>query len=125
MQSAEEASQAVQQIEAKFLVLDRSCLQQWPDLKQCCPSLQLQVLLGPGFNHPASINAEKVLILAGQNPRLDFYWGPDSVALICFTSGILCLCMMHILISAEGLVFLLDVESTNIFHKLTLFQFIV
>jgi len=53
MQSAEEASQAVQQIEAKFLVLDRSCLQQWPDLKQCCPSLQLQVLLGPGFNHPA------------------------------------------------------------------------
>ncbi|KAH8967731.1 hypothetical protein BDL97_03G091600 [Sphagnum fallax] len=85
--SAEEASQAVQQIEAKFLVLDRSCLQQWPDLKQCCPSLQLQVLLGPGFNHPASINAEKVLILAGQNPTLDFYWGPDSVALICFTSG--------------------------------------
>ena len=49
----QEASEAVDQIGATILVLDQTCLQQWPDLHTRCQSLRLQILLGPGLNCPS------------------------------------------------------------------------
>lgn len=46
----EEASEAVEQIGATILVLDETCLRQWPDLHTRSQSLRLQILLGPGLN---------------------------------------------------------------------------
>ncbi|KAG0627629.1 hypothetical protein M758_2G216900 [Ceratodon purpureus] len=86
--SVEEASEAVEQIGATVLVLDQTCLQQWPDLHTRCQSLRLQILLGPGLNCPSSfVDAEEVLTWAGPSLDIDLKWAPDSTALICFTSG--------------------------------------
>lgn len=37
--------------------------------------------------HAAFVDAEEVLTWAGCNPETDLKWAPDSIALICFTSG--------------------------------------
>ncbi|XP_024386673.1 2-succinylbenzoate--CoA ligase, chloroplastic/peroxisomal isoform X3 [Physcomitrium patens] len=86
--SVEEASEAVKQIGATMLVLDQTCLQQWPDLHTRCRLLRLQILLGPGLNCSSSlVNPDEVLTWAGSKQELDLKWAPDSIALICFTSG--------------------------------------
>lgn len=39
----------------------------------------------------SGVDAEKLVKWAGLNPELELKWAPDSVALICFTSGYLLL----------------------------------
>ncbi|BBN13756.1 hypothetical protein Mp_6g06040 [Marchantia polymorpha subsp. ruderalis] len=87
--SVEEASEAIREVGASLLVVDHQCVGWCPALLRLCPSLKWLVRLGSGGPQINSflIDAESIIKLAGPKPELELACSPDSIALICFTSG--------------------------------------
>lgn len=80
--SSHEACEALQQIEPILLVIDHHCASLGAEIKRKFPTLQL-VTLGHAIG--GALQTESILLHSQKELHLS--WAPDSVALICFTSG--------------------------------------
>ncbi|KAH9288255.1 hypothetical protein KI387_032372 [Taxus chinensis] len=87
--SFEEAFMAVAQVGPVMLVVDNFCLAWSKGFMNRIPSLCFHVFLGEDLDlqNAQLISAESIGVHAGGFKELGFRWAPDSVALICFTSG--------------------------------------
>ncbi|KAL2622726.1 hypothetical protein R1flu_002931 [Riccia fluitans] len=87
--SVEEASEAIREVGASMLVVDRHCVGWCVALRELCPSLKWFVYIGSGESPTdrTLMTAESLMHLAGDSPQLELIFSPNWITLICFTSG--------------------------------------